>query len=313
MKWNFEKIQEEANKHTERGEFAVKSKLAYKAAQKRGILNIVCSHMTSKIRFWNDEELVLEALKYNTKSEFRHNSPNCYEYSLRRGILDQICSHMKVTYRHWSIKEIEQEAIKYETKEQFKTGCPSAFYAVYRLNLEDKIFNNMVGNKCWTHETILEIATKCESRSEFKEMNASAYGAARRLKILNEVCSHMKKHKGTSRPEKECRRIFHALFGKEFLKCRPTFLMNENGRPLELDGFCFELKLAFEYDGEQHYFPRYGEHNFNKTKKYDSLKDELCKKEGITLIRIPYTVKNKEEYIKKELINGGITWHHFQS
>ena len=50
--------------------------------------------------------------------------------------------------------------------------------------------------------------------------------------------------------------ICEQLVGKEFPKKRPDFLIpRSKRRPLELDGFCESLKLAFEYQGEQHYKP----------------------------------------------------------
>lgn len=113
--------------------------------------------------------------------------------------------------------------------------------------------------------------------------------------------------KGT-RHEKECRSILEKLFSKEFKKHRPDFLKKENGRNLELDGFNRELNLAFEYDGEQHFEPRFGKSYFDKTVEHDALKNELCKKEGVILIRISYKVKNKEKYIKEELTKRGIQW-----
>lgn len=109
--------------------------------------------------------------------------------------------------------------------------------------------------------------------------------------------------------EVKCRKVFESLFGKFFIKSRPSFLLPDGfTRGLELDGFNIELKLAFEYDGQQHFKPVYGTEQFNKQKLRDVLKNELCKKEGVTLIRIPYFVKNKEEYIKEELTKRGIQW-----
>jgi len=106
--------------------------------------------------------------------------------------------------------------------------------------------------------------------------------------------------------ENEVRKIFEAKFNKSFPNVRPNFLKNpQTGRNLELDGYCEELKLAFEYDGRQHYEP------WNKNKpeelievqKRDKLKDKLCKENDITLIRIPYWEKDRLNAFIKEKIN----------
>ncbi len=61
---------------------------------------------------------------------------------------------------------------------------------------------------------------------------------------------------------------------------------------LELDFNLPKLNLAFEYDGEQHYDQElyeklYGD-GFHEQVKRDRLKDKLCKKRGIKLVRIKY-------------------------
>jgi hypothetical protein len=66
-----------------------------------------------------------------------------------------------------------------------------------------------------------------------------------------------------------------------------------------LDGFNKELKIAFEFNGGQHY--KIAEHwqnikQFEETQYKDQLKVERCKKKGINLIVIPYTVKYKNLY-----------------
>eukprot|EP00414_Alexandrium_minutum_P004815 CAMPEP_0113830442 /NCGR_PEP_ID=MMETSP0328-20130328/6332_1 /TAXON_ID=39455 /ORGANISM="Alexandrium minutum" /LENGTH=103 /DNA_ID=CAMNT_0000798557 /DNA_START=327 /DNA_END=635 /DNA_ORIENTATION=- /assembly_acc=CAM_ASM_000350 len=56
------------------------------------------------------------------------------------------------------------------------------------------------------------------------------------------------------RSERDVRGIFHRIFlGLTFRKRRPSFLRSSKGGYLELDGYCEELQLAFEYNGEQHY------------------------------------------------------------
>ncbi len=81
----------------------------------------------------------------------------------------------------------------------------------------------------------------------------------------------------------------------------------------EFDGrYCIKLPFDFylpskntiiEYDGVQHYVPSFGEKSFEITKRNDKIKNQYCKKNGIKLIRIPYTMKKEEiePYILKEL------------
>lgn len=86
----------------------------------------------------------------------------------------------------------------------------------------------------------------------------------------------------------------------EFKKIRPNWLKNNEGNNLELDLYCQELNLAFEYNGPQHYvFVKHfhkTEENLKKRQQDDLIKYELCKKNNIVLIIIPYTVSSNEMY-----------------
>ena len=108
-----------------------------------------------------------------------------------------------------------------------------------------------------------------------------------------------------SKGEKQCREIFQRLTGKEFINIRPDFMKNpETKHNLELDGYCKELNLAFEYDGKQHFESVNlfgGEKSLKKTIHLDSLKNELCINNNVKLIRIPYNVADIEKHIKQEL------------
>jgi hypothetical protein len=70
---------------------------------------------------------------------------------------------------------------------------------------------------------------------------------------------------------------------------------------MELDGFCKELNLAFEYNGIQHYkFVKFFHRTLEKLKirQLDDIrKIELCKKNNINLIIIPYNIKNIKTFI----------------
>jgi uncharacterized protein YlbG (UPF0298 family) len=99
--------------------------------------------------------------------------------------------------------------------------------------------------------------------------------------------------------EQECREILEKLTNKKFIKAVKMFIID--GTYYELDGYNKELKMAFEYQGEQHYLQTNHFHKEDnsllKQQIRDEIKKRLCKKEEIKLIVIPYYV-NKEEYIK---------------
>lgn len=117
--------------------------------------------------------------------------------------------------------------------------------------------------------------------------------------VSGQKCPHCNVYKN----EEECRAIFEKITGKKFNKIRPDFLINpKTNVKLELDGYCEELKIAFEYDGIQHYEALDffgGKKHFLYLQENDRIKNDLCKKNDIFLIRIPYWVKDKESYIKE--------------
>lgn len=134
------------------------------------------------------------------------------------------------------------------------------------------------------------------------------------------IASSAKKTRKTpqeSKGEVECRRSLQSIFQKPFPKARPNILRNpvtsENGNDnnLELDCYNPELKLACEYQGVQHYkFIPYFHKNrdaFQNQKYRDHLKKEMCQKNGIVLIEVPYTVKVPDiyNYISKKLDEVG--------
>jgi hypothetical protein len=89
---------------------------------------------------------------------------------------------------------------------------------------------------------------------------------------------------------------------KKFQDCRNTL----KGRACVMLPFDFYLpnnNTIIEYDGVQHFKPSFGEKSFEITTRNDKQKNKYCKKNGIKLIRIPYTMKKEdiEPYILQEL------------
>ena len=92
--------------------------------------------------------------------------------------------------------------------------------------------------------------------------------------------------------EENIRYAFERLTGKKFPKKRPTWLKNNLGKRLELDGYCDELKCAFEYHGKQHFerseFFQRSDDAFIMQQMNDMQKVRLCNENKITLLIFTY-------------------------
>jgi len=120
-----------------------------------------------------------------------------------------------------------------------------------------------------------------------------------------------------SKGEVECRRVLETIFNSSFPKNRPDILRNSVTSSdgvdfnLELDCYNPDLKIACEYNGVQHYkYTPYFHKNkdsFQNQKYRDYMKRDLCIKNGILLIEVPYTVKIADirNYIITELKKSG--------
>ena len=80
---------------------------------------------------------------------------------------------------------------------------------------------------------------------------------------------------------------------------RPKWLLG-----LELDVFLPNLNLAFEYQGQQHFYAIKawgGEKALENVKKRDQIKRNICRDGNIKLIEIDYTEPLEQEYIKQKI------------
>lgn len=110
--------------------------------------------------------------------------------------------------------------------------------------------------------------------------------------------------------EEICRAYFEALFGEEFKISHPKWLVNSNGRQLELDGYCEKLGIAFEHNGAFHYPNKIKE--TLPTQLNDLYKRESCLQNNVKLIVIERlfnkTPLNKlRGFIIEECVNKAIS------
>ena len=123
-------------------------------------------------------------------------------------------------------------------------------------------------------------------------------------------------HSERHRTEALCRTMLETMLKAKLPKFRPEWLMNPTTkRKLELDMYCRELKLAFEFDGSQHdtfspYYHRNKEH-FRYRRLLDRLKNEMCREAVVLLIRIPWhQVSLSDEGKTAEFLSNLLRQHH---
>lgn len=112
-----------------------------------------------------------------------------------------------------------------------------------------------------------------------------------------------------SKGQAACHKAVEEIYGRPFKQnIRPSFLKNpETGHNLEIDVYNEDLKIGIEYQGAQHYiwpnFTKQTEDQFREQLRRDDYKKKVCAKEGIHLIIVPYTVKDKDikNYILERL------------
>lgn len=88
------------------------------------------------------------------------------------------------------------------------------------------------------------------------------------------------------------------VFQQSFKDCRDK-------NPLPFDFYLPYYNSCIEYDDKQHYEPiAYfgGQEKFDLQIKHDNIKNEYCKNNGLSLLRIPY-FKNVEEELNNFLFN----------
>ena len=157
------------------------------------------------------------------------------------------------------------------------------------------------GGECLSPEFIAsknKLLWKCKNGHEW-ESNSAKYN--------NSWCPYCAK--GTFINEEKCRFIFEKLTGFKFKKTRNVLKSN-----LELDGYCKELNIAFEYQGIQHYvfFEHFhkNQEGFLQRINRDINKRNECNLLKVLLITIPYWINDNDYnlllFIRKNLEQNNI-------
>lgn len=108
--------------------------------------------------------------------------------------------------------------------------------------------------------------------------------------------------------EEKCRFVFEQLSGHLFPQLHRAF-----GTKMQIDGYCDQLKIAFEFHGKQHFhYVKYwhkGHDTLESQQFRDEEKRKLCKLMNVNLIEVPYD-QNVEQLVAKSLSDVGILIQH---
>jgi hypothetical protein len=244
-------------------------------------------------------------------NNFKHRNSRCTECAgLKRITEDDIREYVKVySYELITYVEGDKSRVKQVLKHlkcrhvypvrfsDFKHGerCPKCAHRIKTMEIDVRnyvekngyeLIKFVLGDMGKVKQIIKHLGCGCIYPVTFKNFKNGS---------RCQKCSRL-------RSERLCVEIFENIFsGYKFLKGRPSFL---NG--LELDGYCEELKVAFEYNGIQHYeighVPYDTEEALKKRKMNDQTKIKLCGEQGIKLCVIPYTFNYQDPDILEAFI-----------
>lgn len=126
--------------------------------------------------------------------------------------------------------------------------------------------------------------------------------------IFPDIKQPKKRGRFVSKGERICCQTLEKIYGLPFTTQRPDWLRNpETGEKLELDCYNDDLKIAVEYNGEQHYkwpnFTNQTYQQFINQVRRDMYKLSTCDKNNIYLIVVPYNVPHDQisSYIMNHL------------
>jgi DNA-directed RNA polymerase subunit RPC12/RpoP len=115
--------------------------------------------------------------------------------------------------------------------------------------------------------------------------------------------------------EEKCREIFEQLTNKRFFSTKNIkwLISSKTGKHFQADGYCEELNMIFEFQGNQHYsfnskFHKNGMIDFWLQLQRDAEKTKLCKENNCTLIVLyqNQSIQEIEQTIREALISRGI-------
>jgi hypothetical protein len=189
---------------------------------------------------------------------------------------------------HWSERQNRQQCMEYLAAE-LGVEKPEDWYGVTANQFRDKHCGGLL--KHYRNSPVLAITDHLPDFPWEPEKFAKRKKTQQRLYSL--VCRLF-------RPEKDGLRL--TIYDVSFDHKHEDLRFLESNRKMEIDVYVPDIRLAFEYQGEQHFFaiPCWGgEEALKEVQARDREKAARCRRANITLIQIPYTWRgDKQEFMK---------------
>ncbi len=234
----------------------------------------------------------------------------CYEESKKKQIQKNIEKAVKVHNDKYDYSLTWYDKVK----DKAKIVCPE--HGVF----EQCIWNHIKGRGCPHCAREEKTDNKTDVINKFKETHGDVYDYSLveyindKIKVKITCLKHgvfeqipMKHKCGQGCPK--CRMSHGERNIKRFLdennilyESQKKFDKCKNKSPLPFDFYLPKFNACIEYDGEQHFEPRFTKSkksfsNFEKIKNNDSIKNGFCVDNNIRLLRIPYYEKDNIEII----------------
>jgi hypothetical protein len=190
---------------------------------------------------------------------------------------------------------------RYSTVQQLGAGCKTCRYKktrdhhVFKIEYVREVINDRGGKLL--SDTYRNSNTPIEVECSKGHIFTNDFNHIKR----GQWCSTCK----SGRSEEITRTTFEQLFGLPFPKHKPNWLINSRGNRMEIDGYCKQLGIGFEYQGIQHFTKDIWGNDIKLRKIDDKLKAKLCKKQGIKLFVITHKMAYKDfpRHIKRQAKN----------
>lgn len=198
-----------ALKYTSKKDFRKNDLAAWKAAYRRGLVPLVCSHMEELCKptnFWNYEECKKEVSNYKTLKELYQNNPTVHKKIINENWSDLLfhLKRNKASNGTWcDYSNIREEALKYKSRSEFKKNSNGAYSGARKLNVLDDVCSHMEPLRDnYKHiKDCARVALNFNNRVVFREEEPACYDYAQKRGWLDEICEHME-YKGNTKKRK---------------------------------------------------------------------------------------------------------------